>query len=145
MKNKEVVIDGVVYVQIANFDNYIVSNCGSIRSIDRKIEYSDGRTNTHYGKELRPFMNKHGYLVVTLCNESGHHKKQVHRLVAEGFLANATKLNEVNHKNLNKTDNRKENLEWISGENNINHADRNGVLRHFGKLNGNYKVGLHLE
>lgn len=52
------------------------------------------------------------------------HKKwhYTHRLVAEHFIPNPKKLSDVNHKNGIKSDNRVENLEWMSHSDNIRHS-----------------------
>lgn len=45
-----------------------------------------------------------------------------HRLVAQLFIENPNNYAEVNHKNWIKTDNRVENLEWVSRSQNIQHS-----------------------
>ena len=65
-----------------------------------------------------------GYRVVTLRKNNKSYTKLVHRLVAEGFIPNPDNLPEVHHINEDKTDNRVENLMWVSREENVNAGTR---------------------
>lgn len=67
-----------------------------------------------------------GYKVFTYSNLKSTFQ---HRAVAELFIPNPLNLPEVNHKNLDKKDNRVENLEWVSREQNLSHCWDNGMKR----------------
>lgn len=113
-----------IWKSIKNFEClYEVSNYGNVRSVSRKVlnngSYS-GYTNIK-SKVLKQTKNRLGYHVLTLFKNGKRHFKIVHRLVAEAFLDNPNNYSEVNHKDLNKSNNYFANLEWCSREYNVNH------------------------
>ncbi|CAH6419400.1 HNH endonuclease [uncultured virus] len=65
-----------------------------------------------------------GYKYVILYHENRKHKLSVHRLVAITFIPNPNNLKYVNHRNGNVSDNRVDNLEWISSSGNKQHATK---------------------
>lgn len=73
---------------------------------------------TTYNRELGQFLTNRGYLTVRLCKDKNVRVIGVHRLVAEAFIPNPDNLPQVDHINGVKTDNRVENLRWISQSDN---------------------------
>lgn len=79
-------------------------------------------------KFLKPYVMKHGYHQLSLYKDGCTFKYLVHQLIAYTFLPTIPgKKYQINHKNLNKSDNCVENLEWVSPIENVRHANRNGV------------------
>lgn len=69
---------------------------------------------------LRPFLSRDGYLINTASLSRGRVRTGVHRLVALAFIPNPEGKPQINHINGIKTDNRPENLEWVTcSENNL--------------------------
>lgn len=95
---------------------YEVSNTGLVRSLNYN--------HTGMAKLLKP-RNNRGYLVVVLCKDGIHKHMFVHRLVAEAFIPNPNKLETINHKDEDKTNNAAGNLEWLSWMDNSNYGTRN--------------------
>lgn len=96
---------------------YQVSNEGRVKSL--------GNNKSRKEKILKGVKNNMGYLQVQLWKDGKPVMKYIHRLIAEAFLENPQNLQEVNHKNENKTNNCVENLEWCDKSYNINFGTRN--------------------
>lgn len=103
---------------------YQVSDTGKVKSMKRK-SMNAGSYNGFVSvqeRELKQTINRLGYHVLTLFKDGCRHFRIVHRLVAEAFLENKKKYKEVNHKDLDKSNNHVSNLEWCDRSYNINHS-----------------------
>jgi len=72
---------------------------------------------------LKPSINGSGYYIVNIRDKSNKLvSKLLHRLIAIAFIPNPENLPVVNHINGIKTDNRINNLEWVTFKGNIRKA-----------------------
>lgn len=113
---------------------YQVSNLGRVKSIERLD--SIGRHVSE--KILKPTLEEWGYYCVILYKESKKRYYQIHRLVAQAFIPNHQNKPQVNHIDGNKINNHVENLEWVTGSENVQHAYNNNLHKiPFGEKNPN--------
>lgn len=101
---------------IPSFPVYSASNYGRIR-------------NEGTGRILHVYVNRRGYLELTMYKDGRPTTRPVHRLVAEAFLGGPHPELDVNHIDGDKTNNCIENLEWCTREENVRHAVRTGLRK----------------
>ena len=63
-----------------------------------------------------------GYAIFSPCKDGKYRKVSVHRALWEAFVSPIPGKMEINHKNLDRSDNRVENLELVTHSENIQHA-----------------------
>src|SRR5215469_14501734 len=98
--------------KIEGYEGYFsVSNRGRIRSEERRIPHERYGFVKWKSKIKKLSINSYGYLVVTLCKNGISKTHSVHRLVAKAFVPNPSNKENVNHKDGNKLNARKSNLE----------------------------------
>lgn len=79
--------------------------------------------NKRRGRKVKPQPNGKGYLRVSI----GGKLMFVHRLVAEKYIPNPDNKPQINHKDGDKLNNRADNLEWVTNQENRNHAMKSGL------------------
>lgn len=118
---------------IKGYSNYLITPEGKIYSKNSE-------------KYLNPSKNGTGYLIIDLHADEYDESKDVslytqkrsakrkkfrmHVLVAMCFIPNPNNNPQVNHKNKNRTDNRVENLEWVTSQKNIEHSHNKQIFQY---------------
>lgn len=88
----------------------------------------DGKLySTIQGRWLPGTVGKNGYEVVSLRSKDGVTTSYIHILVAKAFVEGYFAGAAVNHKDGNKRNNHKSNLEWITKVDNVKHAWKSGL------------------
>ena len=101
---------------------YQASNTGKIRSLDRIIKHTNGKTQQRRGVVLKQRENEKGYKMVHLSKDNVLKNKFVHVLVLEAFLERPYGMTQINHKDENKGNNNLSNLEYCDASYNQNYG-----------------------
>lgn len=110
--------------------NYQASNLGRIKSF--KINPNG------YIMSLKN--SKGWYLSCILLINNERTTTRIHRAVAKLFVPNPNNKPHVNHKNMNKQDNRAVNLEWTTPKENNDHAIKHKPWKINGMINYNKNI-----
>jgi hypothetical protein len=126
-----------------------VSNLGRVRVIERVSRVfgrtRNGTTQGEYtqvrpAKMLSPYVARHGYLEIAVMIDGKRTKYRVHRLVARAFVAGFFEGASVDHLDGDKTNNRAENLEWVTLSENTRRQWESGLVDLRGDLAPGAKI-----
>lgn len=115
---------------------YQVSSIGRVKSL---------KFNRTWEEKLLKGRIWNWYLRVCLYKDLLHKNITIHRLIALTFIKNPEKKSCVNHINWIKTDNRVENLEWVTNKENTKHAFDNFLMDWQTNARKVYQYTLGLE
>jgi hypothetical protein len=105
--------------QIKKLPDYYITNTGQVFSTRISPRYNKKGVM----REVRPKVNKSGYLYIGGYSGGGEDKQRlwlrIHRVVYEAFIGDIPKGMEIDHINNVKIDNRLENLQLLSKLDNI--------------------------
>lgn len=120
-------------------DFYEISNTGKVRSVPRtitlKTKIGTDRPCEFKGRLLKinkQTFKKHNIIpryYVAFSKNGKRARFYVHRLVAEHFIPNPNKFEQVNHIDGDTANNHVSNLEWVSRTDNMRHAFRNKLIK----------------
>lgn len=102
---------------ICAMDKYKINKDGTILNVKRN-------------RGLKQHVDKYGYSRVNLWVNGKVTQKQVHRLVAIEHIENPNNKPQVNHIDGDKSNNNAQNLEWVTNQENRDHAVRLGLHKH---------------
>jgi hypothetical protein len=132
-----------VFKPIKDYENlYRISNLGNIESLEKKWPISNGGVCIRKKQKKKQITSIHGYKRVWLWKNKKCKVFASHRLVAQEFIPNYKNKPQINHKNGIKTDNRAENLEWVTPSENNKHAFKIGLKTQKGNKNNARKLTM---
>lgn len=107
------------WVALYEYEGYEISNTGKIRSRDRTVYHSDGKTSFRRGKELKPRRSKtNPHLFVSIKDQTNGIKRKtiiLQRAVADHFVRVPSKLHKYSSNISGDYDNnRADNIMWIT-------------------------------
>lgn len=103
------------------FGLYEVSNYGRVKSLSRVAIGKANSKRIIKERILRVRTQTGGYKTALLSKGNRHKSKYIHRLVGEHFIENPHNKPEINHKDLDKSNNVYSNLEWATRKENQHH------------------------
>lgn len=128
------------WARIKGFEPYEVSSLGRVRSYLRKGPVpACGSRLLDVPRLIGATASPNGYYGVLLCDGPRRKRLSVHRLVLIAFVGDPPKGTECGHRNGDRSDNRLENLRWVTSKENQDDRRKHGTLP-FGERHAGTKI-----
>lgn len=126
-------MDEEIWKDIRGYEGYYqVSTYGNIRSLDRVVTSKLGIPKTVKGRMKKQTIDEHGYCTVSLYKDNVGEILSVHRVVLDAFdkqyIKHPPRVKQhlqVNHKDCDTSNNHLDNLEYVTGIENIRYGYEN--------------------
>lgn len=125
-----------IWKDIPGYEGYYqASNLGRIKRLERVLFRNNGHSEKAkftLPERIKKIQKQtQGYSQVVLFRDGAWKTHRLNVLIAKMFVPNPQGKPFVNHIDGNKENNSAENLEWVTGSENILHAYRTGLLTHY--------------
>lgn len=125
-------LKGEVWKPIVGLEGrYEVSSLGRVRSLPAWVRPRASGEYTRYlrpGRVLRPYTAHHGYQKFVGSIDGKQVRRLVHRAVCEAFHGPCPDGHQASHRNGVSSDNRPENLRWLSVQENADEKAIHGTV-----------------
>jgi hypothetical protein len=119
-----------VWKNIPTWEGYYqVSNKGNVKTLKRTTKDKLGRVRHRKERVLKQSTDRYGYKYVIFNLASRSRTYKVHRLVGLCFIGEPSL--QINHKDLDKTNNMLDNLEYVTQSENMKHARMNKTYKSY--------------
>ena len=117
-------LEGEVWKNIEGFPNYSVSNLGRVKSHARDVMKNGSIVGIPKEAQIMTptIEDRSGYAAVGLSVKLTTITVRVHKLVADAFIPNPENKPTIDHIDLNKLNNRVDNLRWATHKENNNNG-----------------------
>lgn len=134
IKFKEEIIE--IWKDIPGYEGYYqASNFGRVKSLERICYRNNGwseKAKYCFPEKIKEIQTQtQGYSQVVLYKDGVGKTIRLNTLIARMFIPPIENKPYVNHIDGNKKNNRVDNLEWCTASENVRHAYKNGLARHY--------------
>lgn len=115
-------IEGELFRNVKNTNGiYWISNYGRLLTLNHR--------NSGKAKIMKPAKDANGYLRTMIVSNGKLKTIKIHRLVAEAWIENPENKSQVNHIDFDRSNNKANNLEWMTPKENTEYSYKAGRIK----------------